>query len=160
MSELHEAMARAMRAQGKVDPDEVFAEAEVTDLDDSRPGDTYAWEGERNANRRAREQGCAGTITVSDVRAILAPRRCHYCKTRTDDLRLDHVEPLHLGGPNVRENIVPACDTCSRRKGGRPAMGRWSERHDCCARCGTTDRRHSARGYCNACYLAVAKEQR
>ena len=34
MSELRELMARAMRAQGKVDPDEVFAEAEVVDLDD------------------------------------------------------------------------------------------------------------------------------
>lgn len=33
-SDLHELMARAIRAQGKVDPDDVFAEAEDVDLDD------------------------------------------------------------------------------------------------------------------------------
>lgn len=32
MTDLHDTMARAMRAQGKVDPDEVFAEAEQLDL--------------------------------------------------------------------------------------------------------------------------------
>ena len=33
MPDLRDTMARAMRAQGKVDPDEVFAEAEQLDLE-------------------------------------------------------------------------------------------------------------------------------
>lgn len=37
MSELRDAIARAMRAQGKVNPDEVFAEAEAVDIDDDEP---------------------------------------------------------------------------------------------------------------------------
>lgn len=32
-------------------------------------------------------------------------------------LELDHVIPIHLGGPNTAENLTLACRPCNRRKG-------------------------------------------
>jgi hypothetical protein len=41
MSELQELMRRAIAAQGKADPDEVFALAATIDLDDAPPGERH-----------------------------------------------------------------------------------------------------------------------
>ncbi|MHB0876880.1 MAG: HNH endonuclease [Anaerolineae bacterium] len=45
--------------------------------------------------------------------------RCVYCGQRTTHLTLDHVVPRHRGGPHSWENLVTACATCNRQKGGR-----------------------------------------
>lgn len=34
-------------------------------------------------------------------------------------------------------------------------MEPWSQKHRACRNCGTTRRRHVARGYCNCCYFLV-----
>ena len=47
--------------------------------------------------------------------------RCQYCNSHhaTQDLTFDHVIPVAQGGRKSWDNIVAACVTCNRRKGGR-----------------------------------------
>lgn len=44
---------------------------------------------------------------------------CQYCSRRSYILTVDHVVPRRLGGRHVWTNVVAACPTCNRRKGGR-----------------------------------------
>jgi 5-methylcytosine-specific restriction endonuclease McrA len=44
---------------------------------------------------------------------------CQYCGRGTRELTLDHVVPRSQGGVHSWENVVSACKTCNRRKGGR-----------------------------------------
>ena len=44
---------------------------------------------------------------------------CQYCGRRTHSLTMDHVVPRHRGGDHVWENLISACPTCNRRKGGK-----------------------------------------
>lgn len=44
---------------------------------------------------------------------------CQYCGRRSAILTLDHIMPRHLGGPHTWHNLVAACASCNRRKGGR-----------------------------------------
>ena len=44
---------------------------------------------------------------------------CQYCGSRMRELTLDHVIPVHRGGPHTWENLVSACPRCNHRKGGR-----------------------------------------
>lgn len=43
---------------------------------------------------------------------------CQYCGRRSAILTLDHIMPRHLGGPHTWQNLVAACASCNRRKGG------------------------------------------
>ena len=57
---------------------------------------------------------------------------CHYCghaiarvraarkKTGVRKSTIDHVVPKSKGGSNGNENLVAACASCNRKKGGRP----------------------------------------
>lgn len=108
----------------------------------------------RNANRRALTYGVSGRLSIEDVRAVLAVGRCHYCGA-TERLGLDHVIPMHAGGANERANLVACCHACNISKWRLDRPGRWSrDGHECCKGCGTSSRKHVARGYCNRCYLA------
>ena len=44
---------------------------------------------------------------------------CQYCGRTTHALTIDHVVPRRLGGGFSWENLVAACASCNRRKGGR-----------------------------------------
>ncbi len=44
---------------------------------------------------------------------------CQYCGQRPAVLTIDHVVPRHRGGRHSWTNLVTACPTCNRRKGGR-----------------------------------------
>ena len=44
---------------------------------------------------------------------------CQYCGVQTHALTMDHVIPRHRGGMHTWENLVSACPSCNRRKGGR-----------------------------------------
>jgi 5-methylcytosine-specific restriction endonuclease McrA len=44
---------------------------------------------------------------------------CQYCGRKGGQLTLDHVRPKRLDGTHGWENLVTACPTCNRRKGGR-----------------------------------------
>ena len=44
---------------------------------------------------------------------------CQYCGNNTGPLEVDHVMPRCKGGLSAEENLVCACFTCNRSKGGR-----------------------------------------
>jgi 5-methylcytosine-specific restriction endonuclease McrA len=44
---------------------------------------------------------------------------CQYCGRQTPRLTVDHVIPRYRGGLHSWTNLVAACPTCNRRKGGR-----------------------------------------
>jgi 5-methylcytosine-specific restriction endonuclease McrA len=47
---------------------------------------------------------------------------CQYCGQRPAVLTIDHVLPRHRGGRHSWDNLVTACPTCNRRKGGRTPL--------------------------------------
>ncbi len=44
---------------------------------------------------------------------------CQYCGERSPILTIDHIMPRHRSGAHSWENLVTACPTCNRHKGGR-----------------------------------------
>ncbi len=44
---------------------------------------------------------------------------CQYCGTTTSHMTIDHIIPRRLNGPHSWENLVAACSSCNRRKGGK-----------------------------------------
>jgi 5-methylcytosine-specific restriction endonuclease McrA len=44
---------------------------------------------------------------------------CQYCGYRSHALTIDHVIPRRLGGKHIWTNVVAACPSCNRRKGGK-----------------------------------------
>jgi len=44
---------------------------------------------------------------------------CQYCGQRGGSLTMDHVIPRYRGGAHTWDNLVSACASCNRRKGGR-----------------------------------------
>ena len=44
---------------------------------------------------------------------------CQYCGRKTHDLTIDHIKPRHAGGPHTWLNVVAACPSCNRKKGGK-----------------------------------------
>jgi len=44
---------------------------------------------------------------------------CQYCGRKGRQLTIDHVMPRHRGGEHSWENLVTACPTCNRQKGGK-----------------------------------------
>lgn len=45
--------------------------------------------------------------------------RCQYCGTTTGQMTIDHIIPRCLNGPHSWQNLVTACPSCNRRKGGK-----------------------------------------
>ena len=68
--------------------------------------------------RRAREAS-GGSFTSAEWRAVVKAYegRCGYCGLERP-LEPDHRIPLWRGGSNVIANVIPACGSCNRRKGG------------------------------------------
>lgn len=44
---------------------------------------------------------------------------CQYCGVQSRHLTIDHIIPRHRGGKHVWNNVVSACPSCNRRKGGK-----------------------------------------
>ncbi|MBX7232157.1 MAG: HNH endonuclease [Bdellovibrionales bacterium] len=44
---------------------------------------------------------------------------CHYCKGKfgKEELTMDHVQPLVLGGKTSKKNVVVSCKPCNTSKG-------------------------------------------
>jgi len=70
----------------------------------------------RASRLRRRAQGGEG-LSAADWRAILVfwEHRCAYCGIG-GKLEADHRIPLARGGTSAKENIIPACPRCNRRK--------------------------------------------
>ena len=109
-----------------------------------------------DANRRAKQHGAPGRITSEDVREVREIGVCFYCGA-TDEIGIDHAIPLYRQGPNTRENLVPCCGPCNRRKARGESPARWSELYDACQECGLTDRPHKGRGYCGRCHYRLVR---
>lgn len=107
-----------------------------------------------HANRRSLKYKAPGVLTANDIRDCLKVGVCFYCSGNRK-LGIDHRIPLHIGGPNTRENIVCCCHSCNAKKRRlRPdQVGRWAQGYDCCIDCGTVDRKHVCHGRCNRCHM-------
>ena len=44
---------------------------------------------------------------------------CQYCGRQTHNLTMDHILPRHRGGKYSWDNLVSACPSCNRHKGGK-----------------------------------------
>jgi hypothetical protein len=68
----------------------------------------------RQANRRAKQAGAVGVLTVEGVTARFAyfGNRCWICKGPGADSP-DHVISIGVGGPNFNSNIRPAHKGCN-----------------------------------------------
>jgi 5-methylcytosine-specific restriction endonuclease McrA len=105
-----------------------------------------------HANARAEKYGCEGRLSAQDIRECFEASECYYCGKATDLPTVDHVIPLHDGGPNDATNIVMACRPCNISKWRSDRPWRWSQIHDRCITCGGVDARHAAKGVCLRCY--------
>jgi 5-methylcytosine-specific restriction endonuclease McrA len=47
-----------------------------------------------------------------------AKGNCYYCKRtfKPNELTMDHIIPLSRGGMSTKENLVPCCKECNRKK--------------------------------------------
>jgi 5-methylcytosine-specific restriction endonuclease McrA len=69
-------------------------------------------------SRNKRRAAAAGThFTFQEWEALLVYHagRCAYCGS-AERIEADHRIPLHRGGSNAIDNILPACRHCNRRK--------------------------------------------
>lgn len=78
---------------------------------------------ERCRCRRALKLGA--TIEPVNEKAIYERdgHRCIYCGT-TDNLSLDHIEPLSAGGAHIEQNLAVACRSCNSSKGAK-SLNEW-----------------------------------
>lgn len=71
------------------------------------------------AQYRARQAGCSGVLTESEICACLDyfDYKCAYSgRDLPHDYHLDHVVPLSKGGENTIHNIVPCCPEINLNK--------------------------------------------
>ena len=88
---------------------------------------------------KQRAINAGGTHTADDLLLLrfMQERKCYYCEVNFGDASVekDHRIPLIKGGTNNASNIVFACRTCNRDKGGKSATEffawRQSERLHC-----------------------------
>lgn len=74
-----------------------------------------------NIKRRAKFKEIINTLTFDEWLNILKKYkyRCAYCGKKFDLFdrpTRDHIIPLTKGGDNIKENIVPACQSCNSKK--------------------------------------------
>ena len=74
--------------------------------------------------RRAREREIINTLTAEEWIKILKEYKfkCAYCGKEFDLFNRetrDHVIPISKGGDNIKENIVPACQSCNSKKSNK-----------------------------------------
>lgn len=65
--------------------------------------------------RRAAAAGTHFTFQEWETLLVYHAGRCAYCGS-TERIEADHRIPLHRGGSNAIDNILPACRHCNRRK--------------------------------------------
>jgi 5-methylcytosine-specific restriction endonuclease McrA len=71
--------------------------------------------------RRVREREIINTLTSQEWLDILKEYdyKCAYCGIEFDENTLptrDHIIPISKGGNNIKNNIIPACQSCNSRK--------------------------------------------
>jgi len=68
----------------------------------------------KNNNLRARKNGSAGTLTLRQWLYTLMLHNfcCKFCGT-SEDITMEHITPLSMGGETSERNCVPACMKCN-----------------------------------------------
>lgn len=61
------------------------------------------------------------TIFDDEKIKLLAGNKCSYCGA-TENLALDHIFPLKLGGKDAGDNLVYACRSCNSSKGKKDLL--------------------------------------
>lgn len=75
-----------------------------------------------NIKRRVRGREIINTLTAQEWQDILKQynHKCAYCGKDLFNLfakpEKDHVIPISKGGDNIKENVVPACQSCNSKK--------------------------------------------
>lgn len=104
--------------------------------------------------------------------AVLARdgHQCGECGSK-DDLVVHHRDRNGRGSDepnNEIANLQTLCRGCHLKehsaelRAARTTLagsGRWSKDHDCCVECGTTEKRHGARGKCATCYARELRQK-
>jgi 5-methylcytosine-specific restriction endonuclease McrA len=71
--------------------------------------------------RRSSESNTECTLTIKEWEEILIRYnyRCAYCKEEfpKEQLEKEHFIPVALGGGYTKDNIIPSCAPCNRKKG-------------------------------------------
>lgn len=75
----------------------------------------------RHITRQAKERDIINNLTAQEWEDILEKYNyiCAYCGTEFDCENLptrDHIVLISKGGHNIKENIMPACQSCNSRK--------------------------------------------
>lgn len=130
------------------------------------------WQG-TDRGKLAREQR-----NFSGMREVALERdgfQCVKCGS-SEKLTVHHKDGNGRGSQNPNnsmDNLETLCRAChiaehrtellearARSNYRKPKLGRWSRKHDKCARCGTTGIKHSAHGYCRTCIFHYKKSSR
>lgn len=84
-------------------------------IDAWRKANPESIRGQKN-RRRARKQNCETPLTNSEWLEILEDffYLCFWCGAPYEEQ--DHMVPLSKGGTHSKENVVPSCITCNRKK--------------------------------------------
>jgi 5-methylcytosine-specific restriction endonuclease McrA len=66
---------------------------------------------------RAKQAGLLATLSLTEWLSTVAHFQylCAYCRVQKYEA-LDHFIPLNLGGGTTKENCIPACEACNRKK--------------------------------------------
>lgn len=77
-----------------------------------------------NIARRTRNNNIINTLILQEWLDILKEYnyRCAYCGVGFGDNILptkDHIIPISKGGNNIKENVVPACQSCNSKKNNK-----------------------------------------
>ena len=83
----------------------------------------YQWKGggKSYARYRAQKRGLKSTLTEKEWQILLKKFNysCAYCGKTNIKLVQEHVIPVSQGGEYTRDNIVPSCDACNKKKWAR-----------------------------------------
>lgn len=74
-------------------------------------------------NYRARKRNAEGVLTAAVIAEVfkLHGDSCLACGA-TENIQIDHVVPLALGGTNLIDNLQPLCISCNSSKGARSCV--------------------------------------
>lgn len=85
----------------------------------------------------------------------------HLGRPLTGDEHVHHInEDISDNRLKNLEILSRADHTRHHNQGKSRSLSRWSRKHECCIRCGTTERKHNARGLCVNCYMEDERAKR